>query len=315
LALGRAHLAAGDLASARSVLQGATRLAEFDASAQVAIAHLQLAAANPDGARYNAEKALQGRPDDAAALALLVEIETRSGDTAKADAALRQLSAKHPNRVETALTSAHLAMARGQHPAAIAAYRTALAREETTANALNLARAHVAAGEAGKAAAFLDGWVKSRPKDLPALKALAEAQFRAGQLALARETYARVIAAEPEDATTLNNYANLLLQLNDPAAQGQAEKALGLAPNNPAYADTLGWILVQQGQADAGLRYLREARLRGPESGEIRFHLAYALSKAGRKAEAREELNAALAAPGGVRNNEALMRLKKELGP
>ena len=247
MALGRTQLAIGDKSSARSTFQAATRLAEFDAGTQIVIGRLQLAAGNPDGASYNVQKALLGRPDDPVAMALVVEIEARRGDSAKADAALKALTAKHPNRVETAVATADLAMSRGQYAAAVAAYRTALSRDETTANALNLVRAHIAAGEAGKAATFLDGWVKSRPNDLPASKALAEAQFRAGQLAAARQSYARVVAAAPDDATTLNNYANLLLQLNDPAAQEQAEKALKLVPNNPDFADTLGWILVQKG--------------------------------------------------------------------
>ena len=314
LALARTYLSVGDQGSARSVLGGATRLAEYDAGTQVAIARLQLAAANPDGAAYSTQKALQGRSDDPAALALLVEIEARRGDAAKADAALKTLAAKHPNRVESALASANLAMSRAQYAAAIAAYRTALGREENTGNALALARAHLAAGEPDKAAAFLEGWVKARPNDLPAQKALAEAQFRAGQLPAARQSYLRVIAVEPDDAALLNNYANLLLQLNDPAAQEQAEKALKLSPNNPYYADTLGWILIQKGQLETGLRYLREARLRSPENGEIRFHLAYALAKNGRKTEAREELSAALVGPGRVFNSEAVTQLKKELG-
>jgi hypothetical protein len=59
---------------------------------------------------------------------------------------------------------------------------------------------------------------------------------------------------------------------------------------------------------------LREARLRSPESGEIRFHLAYALAKNGRKAEAKEELSAALIGPGRVANSESVNQLKKELG-
>jgi putative PEP-CTERM system TPR-repeat lipoprotein len=314
LALGRTQLAVGDKPGARSTFQGATRLAEFDPGTQIVIGHLQLAAANPDGASYNAQKALLGRPDDPAALALVVEIEMRRGDAAKADAALKTMNAKHPNRVETAVATADLAMSRGQYAAAVAAYRTALSRNETTANALNLVRAYLVAGDAGKAATFLEGWVKSRPNDLPAAKALAEAQFRAGQLPAARASYARVIAAAPDDATTLNNYANLLLQLNDPAAQQQAEKALILAPNNPAFADTVGWILVQSGQIDAGLRYLRDARLRAPESGEIRFHLAYALAKTGRTAEAKEELAVALNGPGRLESNDGVKQLKKELG-
>ena len=103
----------------------------------------------------------------------MVEIEARRGDAVKADAALKTLVAKHPNRVEAALASANLAMSRGQYATAVAAFRTALSREETTGNALALARAHLAAGEPGKAAAFLDGWAKARPNDLPAQMALA----------------------------------------------------------------------------------------------------------------------------------------------
>lgn len=314
LALGRAYLTTGDAGNARSVFATATRLAEYDARTQVTIARLQILAGNPEGAAYSAQKALQGQADDPAALALMVEIEARRGDSAKADAALKTLTGKHPARVETALASASLAMSRGQYPAAIAAYRSALSREESTSNALALARAYLAAGESGKAAAFLEDWVKKQPDDLPAQKALAESQFRAGQLPAARQSYMRAIAAEPDDAPTLNNYANLLLQLNDSAAQSQAEKALRLAPNNPNHADTLGWILTQKGQPEAGLRYLREARLRSPENGEIRFHLAYALAKNGRKTEAKEELGAALTGPGRVAGSETVNQLKKELG-
>jgi Flp pilus assembly protein TadD len=177
-----------------------------------------------------------------------------------------------------------------------------------------LVRAQVAAGETAKAAAFLEDWMRRHPNDLAALKALAEAQFRAGQLAAARESYARVVAIAPDDAVTLNNYANLLLQLNDPTAQATAEKAVKLSPSNPNYADTLGWILVRTGQVDAGLRYLREARLRSPENGEIRFHLAWALARTGRMAEAKEELSAALAGPGKVSSSLEVGQLRKELG-
>jgi putative PEP-CTERM system TPR-repeat lipoprotein len=314
LALGRTYLAAGDSASARSVFTGATRLADYDAGAQVTIARLQMAAGNPDGAAYSVQKALQGSPDHPAALALMVEIEARSGNASKADAALKTLASKHPERVETALATADLAMSRGQYAGAVAAYRTVLSRQESSGGALALAQAHLAAGEPAKAAAFLEQWMKKHPGDTAAQKALAESQYRAGRLEDARKSYQGVIETESGDAATLNNYANLLLQLDDPAAQAQAEKALSLAPGHPAYADTLGWILVRKGQVDAGLRHLRDARLRSPENGEIRFHLAFALAKSGREAEARDELSAALVGPGKVAKSDAVSQLMEELG-
>jgi putative PEP-CTERM system TPR-repeat lipoprotein len=314
LTLSRAQLETGDQESARATLHSATRLAGFDPAVQLRIARLQLAADNSDGARYSVQRALQVRPDDVSAMALAVDIEGLRGDAAKADAALKALIGKYPDRAETANAEANLALMRGRHAAALAAYRTALSRDETTANALSVARAYIAAGEPAKAAAFLDAWLRTRPNDLAALKALAETQFRAGQLADARRSYARVVATDMDDPATLNNYASLLQKVNDPQAQAYAEQALKLEPNNPDYADTLGWILVQKGEIEPGLRYLREARLRSPQNGGIRFHLAFALAKAARDSEARDELTAALSGSHRVAHSEQVMRLKKELG-
>jgi Flp pilus assembly protein TadD len=74
-----------------------------------------------------------------------------------------------------------------------------------------------------------------------------------------------------------------------------AEHAHRLAPQDASAQDTLGWLLVQQGQLDAGLKHLREARLRAPTNPEIRYHLASALAVAGRTEEARVELAALFA--------------------
>lgn len=314
MALARTYLATGDAANARLVLTGATRLAEYNARSQVAIARLQLAAANPDGAAYSISKALQDNPDYLPALALLVETEARRGNSAKADAALKTLVAKHPEALETASVSADLAMFRGQYRAAIEAYRKLLTRADTIENALALVRAYSATGEFGKAASFLEGWVKKHPKDPAARRALADIQFRAGQLTQARQSYQSAVASDPDNAMLLNNFANVLSQLNDPQAQEVAEKAVQLSPTHPAYADTLGWILVGKGRTEAGLRYLREARLRSPEDAEIRFHLAYALNKIDRKDEARDELKAALNGSRPLAATPLLDQLRKELG-
>jgi len=59
---------------------------------------------------------------------------------------------------------------------------------------------------------------------------------------------------------------------------------------------------------------LREARLRSPSNGEIRYHLAFALAKLNRKAEAKEELTAALNAQPKLPLTPEVSRLKLELG-
>ena len=98
-----------------------------------------------------------------------------------------------------------------------------------------------------------------------------------------------------------------------PAPEAKPSWATYLAINSSTGA-LLGAILLQRGSAEEGLRYLREARLRQPANGEIRFHLAQALVKTGRNAEAKDELAAALVAPLPVHNSPELANLKHQLG-
>jgi len=314
LALGRTYLAAGDRNAARLTFKDATRLAEYDAAKQVQIGRLQLMAGSPEDAAYNVQKALQAKPDDKEALVLQVEVDFRSGNTARVDAGLKALSSKYPGSVSTLITTAHVAMARGQFPAALTGYRAVMDKEPSTDNAILVVRAYIAAGQSDKALAFMETWAKKQPGDPIALKALAQVQIQAGKLEDARQNFKKILATGPEDSSTLASYAQVLQQLNDPSAVTMAEKALKLSSGNPEFADVLGWILVQRGKTEESLRHLRDARLRQPSSGEIRFHLAYALAKAGHKAEAKEEMSAALKAPVKVRNSPAVTQLMAELG-
>jgi predicted Zn-dependent protease len=143
---------------------------------------------------------------------------------------------------------------------------------------------------------FLEAWVRDHPKDVVAMRALADGYLQTGDLPAAKLWYGRLLARQPENPFVLNNLAHVLSRQGDAAALEYAERAHKLAPQEAGIQDTLGWLLVQRGQRDAGLRHLREARLRDPKSPEIRYHLAVALAEAGRHAEARAELEPALQA-------------------
>ena len=73
------------------------------------------------------------------------------------------------------------------------------------------------------------------------------------------------------------------------------QKGVRARAGRPTILDTLGWILVQQGQLEQGLRHLRDARLRDPQNPEIRYHLAVVLNRTGRADEARVELEPVIA--------------------
>lgn len=314
LTLARVNLTAGDQAAARQVLTEASKVAGFDTPTLVSIGRLQLQAGNPDGAAHAANKALQGSPDDLAAMVLMVETAGRRGNATAIDQAMSALNAKHPGKALTLLTAGHIAFSRRQFPQAIQNYRTALEKEPGSPAALYLSQAHVANNEGDKALSVLEGWNKKSPGDRVIQRALAEVQVFTGRHDAARKNYASIIAADPDDPALLLSYAQLLQRLNDPAALATAEKAVKLAPGVAAYADTYGWLLVQKGDLDNGVRVLREARLREPSNGQIRWHLASALVKAGRKVEAKDELQAALASTTPPPPGPDLNRLKAEVG-
>jgi putative PEP-CTERM system TPR-repeat lipoprotein len=294
LAYANAQNINGDTTGARSTLSKATTLAGYSAPRQIEIASLQLAAGNLPGARYSADKALSAVPDFLPAQALLVDLDLRQGDTAKAEQLARKITASHPQRAIGYSLLGDVAAARGQGAAALEGYRKAHQLEPNTESFLRLFKATSLqeGNEAGQRLA--EAWVKTHPKDIRARKALADALARSGNLPAARSAYEALLKVSPDDAEAMNNLANLLLRAKDRAALEVAERALSLAPQNTNVIDTVGWAALQAGQPDRALQLLRDARLRDPANNEVRYHLAAVLAKAGRRNEAREELQAAL---------------------
>ncbi len=295
LALARAQLANADLTGAKSSLTAATRLADYNPTMQVIIAELQMAANNPGGATYSLEKALSTRPDYLPALALLAEVEMRQGDGARAEKRIKDILSRAPKRAVGYTLQGDLASTRGQTQAAVDSYRRAYEAEPSTDTVLRLFRA-LSRQDGGKPAVRLaEQWLKSHPRDNAVQKAVADHHARTGNFASARAGYEAAFKVNPEDADVLNNLANVLLQLKDPqGAAKMAETASSKQPGNPLIIDTHGWALYQLGQNDKALQLLRDARLRQPTNPDIRYHLAAVLARLGRKAEARDELEAAL---------------------
>ncbi|MCU0804994.1 MAG: PEP-CTERM system TPR-repeat protein PrsT [Burkholderiales bacterium] len=294
-ALGRAYIAVGNEKLAQATLAQMARVAAYDPAMLTEAARLQLQANDTRSASFSLEKALAASPDYAAAQVLAAEVDLASGETAKAEQRAKQIVARAPNDPAGYRLLGDAAMARKSFTEAATNYRTLLAKAPSTDGAIRLYRAIVMSGNTKQATESLETWLKAHPGDTIAMRALAESHLRAGNLVAARATYEQIVKAQGEDAAILNNLANILARQKDPKALDVAESAYKLAPNSPAVQDTLGWLLVEQGQLDKGLRHLRDARLRDPANPEIRYHLAVALAKAGRKEEARRELEPALA--------------------
>lgn len=293
-AYARAQAAVGDITNARQSLVGASRRAGFEPAALTDIAALQLNLDDLPGAAYSLEKALSDRPDFPPALALMASIELRRGEVGKAETRARRLVQIQPNLASGHQLLGDIAVARGQMPAAIEAYRQAYKVQPSSASLLALMGMLSQQGNARSAQQLGEQWLRTHPGDLAIRASLADAQARAGNFAAARRGYEELLKLSPRNVEALNNLANVLLHMRDPAAVTIAEQALAISPNDANVIDTAGWVMLNNGQPQRALQLLRDARLRDPNNPEIRYHLAAALVKAGRTNEAREELTSVL---------------------
>ena len=282
LALAQSQIAVGNGDAARGILRRLVQVAAFHPGRLTQAATLQVQVGDAESARYTLSKALLADPAYIPALVQRVRLELQSGNVGEAEKQAQALRTMPGGSVEAGRLIGEIRLAQKRYPEAIDAYRKAYA-VNPEASVYGLFDALMAAGQASEAAALMTEWRSRHPQDRLAAHALGEAWLKLNDAARARAVYAELVRTDPKDARAHNNLANVLLQLRDPAALAHAEKARALAPNQPQVNDTLGWVLVQQGQVEKGLRYLREAALRAPDDPEIQRHLKEALAKPTRR--------------------------------
>jgi len=112
---------------------------------------------------------------------------------------------------------------------------------------------------------------------------------RMGQFARSEQWLRKLIRTRPEYAHAYNALGYSLLERNEriPEALQLVEKALQLAPNDPAIMDSVGWGYYRSGRLDESVAMLRRALAANPDP-EIAAHLGEVLWVRGDKAEARK---------------------------
>ena len=316
--LAQAQMAIGDKVDAISTYK---RL--VSKHPQLPLAHYRLGVAqinNDDftAARESLRTAVRLKPDYSEAVIALAGEEVRAGKPAEALRWAKELQKVAPKSAAGFVLEGDLLLNQGRKADAAKVYETALNLQQNGLIAVRLHAAQTGAGKAQEADAKLQQWLKDHPDDIAATQYMAGENLKAGRAKIAAEQYQRVLQKDPNNLIALNNLANLYQRDKDPRGLELAERAYRLMPRSPVIADTLGWMLLQRGNASQGdtaraLELLQKAAAQDPKNVEVRYHLAAALSKSGDKAKARKELEELLATKEDFPDRDAANALLKQL--
>lgn len=293
--LGKAQMANQDLSGALESYSKFAAAQPKNAPVQMALANLHMMLKNPTAAEASVKKALQLQPDYPAAQLAYAELLFRKKQPDQAIAQARALQKAHPTVAAGFMLEGDILMNQGKAAQALSLYEKGLALSKSPDMLMKTANALRATGKGAEAEKRLTQAIQQHPTDYRLQLFRAEYSLGDKQYKQAAEQLEAIVKAQPNHAAALNNLAYAYQQNKDSRALATADAAYKLASEEPAVMDTLGWILVEQGDTKRALPLLQKASVKAPQSADIRYHLAVGLFKSGDKVGARKEAEQALA--------------------
>jgi putative PEP-CTERM system TPR-repeat lipoprotein len=287
--------AAGDRDGALATYANLVRQDPKSPFARYRLALLQMDSQNWSAARESLMKALDLEPKYRDAQAALTTLEVRTGRSAEALKLAQQMVRSDPTSAVGSALEGDVRMVQNDYSGAIVSYDRALSLAQTPVLFIKAHNALMHAGKLKEADARADQWTKDQPVDTSVYIYLADVDMRSGRNKAAVKHYQAVLQKEPDNVVVLNNLASLYQKEGDSRALATAEHAYKLRAGDPVIMDTLGWILLEQGEVKRGVQLLREAVAKSSASPLQRYHLAVGYVKSGDKATAREILDTLLA--------------------
>ena len=287
---GTMQLAGGETTQARETFTRLVQLMPQSATPWLRVSEAHIAVRDYVSALDAQRKALAIQPDFGPALVALATTHLIAGKPDEAIAEARRLQRERPKAGIGFALEAELLAAQKKFTEALPPMREAIARQPSPGLASRQYALLVAAGRLGDANAFADRWIKEHPKDAGFLALVGQQRQATKDAAGAIAVYRAALEIDPDNVVVLNNLAWLLNEQGKPEARDLAERAYRLAPLNASVVDTLGAVMLKQGDTARGVALLRQATNLAPQDPRLRLNLARALAKSGDKAGARREI-------------------------
>lgn len=290
--LGRVQQVAGDLNQAAISFGKQASLQPASPTPLLRLAEVQFANKNKEDGIKSLKRALEIKPDLLEAQRGLVLVAIDGKNTNEALNISRTVQKQRPKEAAGYLLEGGVHVATQNLPLAIEAYRAGLKASQAPDIAIRLHATLLNAGNKAEAEKFANNWLKDNPKDAGFRIYMGDVASSAKNYNLAAMHYQSALALQPNSALILNNLAWVSNQTKSPKALEYAEKANEIAPNQPAIMDTLAMLLAEKGETTKAIDLLRKALTLAPQAASIQLNLAKVLLTAGKKDDARKELEA-----------------------
>jgi tetratricopeptide (TPR) repeat protein len=256
---------------------------------------LLLAQSRLPDARKELETSVKISPDYLPAVERLTDLDIAEKQYGTATERVQRLIDKDPKLAQPWGLRAKIYIAQGEFSRAEADLLKAIELDpKLEAAYVVLAQIYLATNRPDQAIAKLNTYLEN-DKSVPALMQLAMIHGQLKNFSAASEVYEKLLKIDPNYGAALNNlaviYSEHILQLDK--AYDLAKKATELGPNEPLFADTLGWTLFKKGDFANALRPLQQSAGKLPDNPNVQFHVGMAHYMLGQEEPSRLALQKA----------------------
>ncbi len=250
-------------------------------------ARIDIRAGKPVEGLTQVRRALAAEPGDREVRLLLIEMLLQQHAYAEVPRLVQEGLKQPPSQLtQTVNSSQWVTLSTGGAPPVT-----------TTTLLYLLARSQVGLGQFAAADATLQAAATTDPSSSESYMALGDLRMSCSKYRSALAAYEEVLKRNPESTMAMNNIASLSVEHGFDLARAAtlAARMYTKYPQEPAVADTLGWVLFsQQGKLEQALPLLQFAATGAPKNPLHRYHYGAALLKDGQVESGRNELTAAL---------------------
>ena len=288
--------------AARADFTAARDLAPNAPASHVNLAAVALAERKADEAMQHYERALSIDAANFDALNGIVNLYGAQQSLDKAHARVDQAIAARPNTASLYFLKAQVYGTQQDAQNAEATLRRTLELDSTFTPAISaLGNLYINTNRPDEAIAEFRRMSEKRPDDPTPYLLIGMVEDSRKNYDASTEAYKRALTLNAETTFAANNLAWNYAE----HGKGNLDEAVRLAqgvvqkfPDEPGYADTLGWVYYKKGLHAAAVEQLQKAvkqtTARGADSALYRYHLGMSLAALGRKPEARQQLQQAV---------------------